>query len=118
MKDDKCHCIVCDRPFDYMDEWSPMLRDDIWNEVIRFYCLEDVEKSNAELFDYYYDLYNKYYGTKLGDECFDKAGDYQTFICYPCMERALGRELTVDDLNGADVPINRRFVQNVLKWRK
>lgn len=118
MYDVKCHCIVCRRDFDYMDEWSPMLKDSVWNEVIHFYDLEDVEKSNSELFNYYYDLYRENYGSRFGEECFNKAGDYQTFICYPCMENALGRELTEDDLIGIGVPINRQFEQKVLKFRK
>ena len=116
-KDGKCHCIVCDRPFDYGDVWSPMLKDNIWAEIIKHYNLIDVEKSNEVLFNYYYDLYQQNYGSKYGWKCWDKAGDYQTFICYPCMEKALGRQLTYDDLIGKDVPLNKEFEEKVLNPR-
>jgi len=114
----RCKCIVCGRPFEYCDEWSPMLKNSVWKEVIRYYDLEDKERSNEELFNYYYDLYRKNKGTDIGEEYFEKCGDYSTFICYPCMERALGRELNMEDLITNDAPINWNFVHNVLRLRK
>ena len=79
--------------------------------------MSNVEKSNEVLFNYYYDLYQQNYGSKYGWKCWDKAGDYQTFICYPCMEKALGRQLTYDDLIGKDVTLNKEFEEKVLKSR-
>lgn len=44
-------------------------------------------------------------------------GSDKSIICYPCMEKALGRKLTYDDLIGKDVPLNMEFKEKVLKPR-
>lgn len=108
---------MCNRPFDYGDEWSPMLKENIWAEIIRHYGLVDVEKSNEVLFNYYYDLWKQNYGSKKGWRYYDLCNKYHTFICYPCMEKALGRKLSYDDLIGKDVPLNKEFEEKVLKPR-
>ena len=113
----RCHCIFCNREFDYGDEWSPMLKNELWNRIIDYYDLHDKEIANSVLFNYYYDLWIKNRGTELGDEYNQKCTDHETLICYPCMERALGRELTFDDLINKDVPLNQEFEDNVLKVR-
>lgn len=107
--DDRCKCIVCERRFDYGDEWSPVLKDSIWARIIQYYDLVDIEKANEVLFNYYYNLWQENKGTTKGKEYHRECGNHQTFICYPCMEKALGRKLTREDLIGKDVPLNVEF---------
>ena len=56
-----CKCQVCEKRFAYGDEQSPMLKDNIWNNIVKFYDLEQYEKEADERFqeNYEYRKQNK-----------------------------------------------------------
>lgn len=99
--DKKCKCQVCEKRFEYLDEQSPMLKKEIWNQVVKFYNLEEYEKEADDRFYKNYE-YRKQIGQRHSD-------DEHLFICYECMEKALGRRLIREDLINQDVPLNVKF---------
>lgn len=90
-----CKCKVCNRQFHYGDEWSPMFVEKIWWDLLDFYNLWRYE---AEAEDTFYREYAKY---KKGPRPtpFQDKDEYHCFICYECAEKALGRKLTLEDIN-------------------
>lgn len=78
----KVRCAVCNTQFEYGDDMSPMLKDDVWAYVIGHYGHDR----------------NDAYSTKPTG----------LFICYKCMQKALGRSLTLEDLNGSQ--FNDKFI--------
>ena len=100
MKDCVCKCKVCDRKFIYGDCQSPMLNDKAWNRVVEFYSLTDYEReANNKYMAHYLRVGRR--AKNLEDE--------HLYICYACMEKALGRKIRRSDLIGKDVPINFDF---------
>lgn len=72
-----------------------MFVDKIWWDLLDFYNLWRYE---AEAEDTFYREYAKY---KKGP-CltpFQDKDEYHCFICYECAEKALGRKLTLEDIN-------------------
>ena len=96
----KCH--ICGRIFCYGDSQSPMLTDKKWNEVVQHYGLEQYERDANTLFAQNYRR-NRYVYKE----------NEHLFICYKCMEEALGRKLTMRDLMKA--PINDAFIHAYIK---
>ena len=89
-----CFCSVCDTQFEYADENSPMLKDEVWNDIVAHYGLQEHERyANQKRAEGYS------YPTHLRQ--------YRTFICYKCMEKALGRRIERTDL--AEVFFNIKF---------
>lgn len=111
-------CNVCGRRFAYGDKWSPMMREDIWNHIVKYYNLREFEIEAGKRFDKAYDewMNHKYEGADTEDE-YEKLHDTNKhlFICYKCMERALGRKIQKSDLIGEDVPINQDFEEFYFK---
>lgn len=97
-KYDLCKCNVCGRKFDYDGLYSPMLEEDKWREVIKFYNLEEAEERAFE---------NRRYNSRMDNE---KA---HVFLCFDCMEKAMGHKLTLNDVNKS--PFNERFIEAYLK---
>lgn len=63
-------CSACNKEFKSLELQSPMLSDKLWQEVMDFYSLNQPDRDKGE----------------------------HVFICTDCMEKALGRKLTPDDL--------------------
>lgn len=103
----QCKCQSCGKRFDYMDEQSPMLKEEIWNQVVRFYNLEKYEKEANDRFHKNYE-YRKLIGKRHSD-------DEHLYFCYECMEKALGRKLVREDLINKDVPLNVKFEKMYFK---
>lgn len=93
----RCFCSVCDRQFEYADENSPMLKDEVWHDIVAHYGLQDHERyaEQKRLEGYTYPTHLR---------------QYHTFICYKCMEKALGRRIEQNDL--MEVPFNYNFINN------
>ena len=77
------HCSACGKELSFLSLSSPMLLDKIGDMVLNHYNLS--EHRSVEL-----------------------VATTPQFCCYECMEKALGRELVIDDL--APVPLNVYFV--------
>lgn len=92
---ERCKCKVCDKRFGYFSDQSPMLREDIWKKVVQHYNLEIYELEAGERYD------NRVDNKMVDDE--------HLFICYECMEKALGRKLLKEDLINVGVPFNSQF---------
>lgn len=77
---------------------SPMLKDSIWREILKVYKYIALErKRNRTIF-----FIPNYKDNSFRQE---RGGLY---ICYKCMEKALGRKLVRSDLNGS--PFNSKFI--------
>ena len=87
----KCKCNICGKEFNYGDCQSPMLNGETWNKVVEFYSLKKFEsKARAK--------YAKHI-QKEGRST-EALEDEHLFICYTCMEKALGRKICKSDLIG------------------
>ena len=95
-----CKCKVCNKKFNYGDKNSPMLDNKIWNNIVNFYNLKEYEIKAENKF------YNQYNGFRKN---FKDKDEYHLYICIDCMEKALNRKLTKDDLIGINVPFNEEF---------
>ena len=95
-----CICKNCGRRFIYGDCQSPMLNNKIWNKVVKNLNLKEYE-INAEK------RYEKHY-QKAGWRM-SNIEDEHLYLCYECMEKALGRKLKRSDLIGKNVPLNEEF---------
>lgn len=95
-------CKICEAEIEYCGDDSPMLKDDIWNQIVDFYGLKEYEKKAFELFMKAYNKWKR--GTK-----FKNKDEYHLFICINCMEKALGRKLSKSDLIGKNIPFNKKF---------
>lgn len=86
-----CECWVCGRKFPYFGEESPMLKDEIWQQIA---------KDEPEI---------QYY-SRNGDTWI--AGG---FLCKDCMEKRLGRSIKYEDLmtlpDGSPVPFNKWYIE-------
>lgn len=80
-------CRVCGKDFDYGDEQSPVFKDDIWNQVLRTNGFQEIQPISRE-----------------------HPQDDTGFICYECVEKALGRKITKEDLQ--DVIFNEPFIEH------
>ena len=106
-----CKCNVCGKKFKYGDENSPMLNENTWRNVLKFYKLEESEREKEDAFIKVYDLQYETRSKRLKDlimevSCHDAL---HTYICYDCMEKALGRKITKEDLIEENVPFNEAF---------
>ena len=102
-----CKCKVCGKEFKYGDENSPMLKNEVWGDVVRHYELQDYEE-NA------YNAYKKV-NFGFGRKRFVDKDEYHLYICTNCMEKALGRKILKEDLMGKDVPFNADFEEKYFK---
>lgn len=89
-----CRCTVCNRPFRYGDEVSPMFNDQIWQLLIKYFHLEEHEQRALAI------------QRRSNPPCYVRSA--HTFICAKCAENALGRPLRLPDLNGS--PFNDVFI--------
>lgn len=103
-----CKCKICDRELQYCGDNSPMLNDNIWNNVVSFYNLKEYEETAHNNF---MKAYKKW---KRGKSKFNDKDEYHLYICTDCMERALGRKLLKSDLIGENVPFNAKFEEKYL----
>ena len=101
-----CKCQVCGKRFAYGDEQSPMLKNNVQNKIVKFYNLEEYEIEADRKF---YKNYSKSHGF------YD---DEHLFICYECMEKALGRRIEFSDLINIGVPLNIAFEEMYFKNNK
>ena len=98
-----CKCKVCNRGFLYGDCQSPMLSEKVWKRVVDFYNLSEYEQAAEKEFARHYDR------TLALGKCMKEKDDEHLFICYVCVEKALGRRIRRSDLIGKDVLLNRAF---------
>lgn len=88
-------CKACNKRFRYGDEQSPMFMDKVWWDLLDFYNLWRYE---AEAKAAFHDAWYKYRKGPMMVQFRDK-DEYHCFICYECAEKALGRKLTLEDIN-------------------
>ena len=100
MKQSVCKCKACGRMFIYGDSQSPMFNDKVWEKALEFFDLIDYEKEANEKFIRHYD--------KAGRRC-SNLEDEHCYLCYKCVEDALGRKIRRSDLIGKNVPLNAEF---------
>ena len=98
-----CKCKVCNKTFVYGDKNSPMLKNEIWNDIVSFYNLNDYEEEAFQA----YKRVNFGFRKRFIDK--DK---YHLYICSECMEKALGRKILKSDLIGENVPLNEEFEES------
>lgn len=103
-----CKCQVCEKRFVYGDEQSPMLKKEVWDQIVKFYNLEEYEKEADDKFHENYE-YRKQIGQRHSD-------DEHLYLCYECMEKALGRKLRLEDLINLGVPLNVEFEKMYFKY--
>lgn len=84
-----------------------MLKKSVWDKVVNFYSLVEYEKEAEERFYENYE-YRKIIGHRYSD-------DEHLFICYECMEKALGRKIEPPDLINIGVPLNMAFEEMYFK---
>lgn len=108
-----CNCSICNKEFEYGDENSPMLKNEIWDKILNHYGIKNEEREKARL---YYKLWDLYYNdavkTKKAKKVLGEVLDSKylhTYICTDCMEKAMGRKLSKDDMIGENVPFNEEF---------
>lgn len=81
----KCRCCnICGQELDKLPVQSPMVNDELWDNILNFYGLSEHRlqpKSPAQT---------------------------PVFVCTDCMSRALDRNISLDDL--ANVPFNLDFI--------
>lgn len=106
-RDKNCMCQVCKKKFAYCDEQSPMLNEKVWNRIVKFYDLEEYEKEADKRFHKNYE-YRKQIGQRHSD-------DEHLYLCYECMEKALGRKIEPSDLINIGVPLNAEFEKMYFK---
>ena len=105
----QCICNNCGKVYKYGDENSPMLDFGVWNKIRTYYGIskEEEDRRARELNA----TYNKYCKLKSSGKSvsFDEMDkpELHVFFCTDCMEKALGRKLTIYDI--LDVPFNREF---------
>ena len=112
-----CKCSVCNKEFEYGDENSPMVNNDVWKQILEFYNLTTSEKEKEDAFLKVYNLKYKTNNKGLKADISEIARHdaLHTYICYECMEKALGRKLIREDLIGKNVPLNWAFEQMYFK---
>ena len=93
------NCTICKKEFEYGDKHSPMLKNLVWVTVVRYYNLSNYEREAEHRFLTKWHRGIRKYNPK----------DH-LLICYECMEKALGRKLTQEDI--VDCPLNKEFVKN------
>lgn len=106
-----CKCEICKREFEYGDKWSPMLNNDAWKSVLKYYGISEIETERERI------LYGLYYIEGITrDAIFDisKSDLLHTYVCYKCIEKAMGRKIAKEDLIG-DVPFNKEFEKHYFK---
>lgn len=102
-RDKNCKCQVCGKRFAYCDEQSPMLKESVWNRIVNFYNLGEYEKEADKRFHENYEISRGF------------SDDEHLFICYECMEKALGRKIEPSDLINIGVPLNMAFEEMYFK---
>ena len=113
-----CNCRVCNKKFEYGDENSPMLKDDVWNDILKYYNIKEEESEKWELCCELWDAYQYSIKSKKAKNVIEKVLDSEylhTYICVDCMEKALGRKLTKQDLIGENIPFNEDFEREYFK---
>ena len=75
-----------------------MLNNILWNKIVKYYNLENYEKEANNRFI-------KAYKKKQNIE----KDNQHLFICIDCMENALNRKLTKNDLVGDNISYNKTF---------
>ena len=106
-----CECLICKRKFVYGDKWSPMLKNNVWRDVVEHYGLVEEELEREKAFYEIYEIYGITKSERIVEILDEVLGlsIFHTYICYECMEKALGRKLTKEDLIGTDIPLNKDF---------
>lgn len=88
---DKCECWVCHKTFPYLGTESPMVKNEIWQQVAK-------DEPTIQFYD------------KSG-ETWVQGG----FLCKDCIEKRLGRSLEYDDLmtfeDGSPVFFNKQYIE-------
>jgi len=103
-----CKCEICKREFEYGDKWSPMLNNDAWKSVLKYYGISEIEKERERA------LYGLYYIEDITRSERIKDDLLHTYVCYECIEKAMGRKIVKEDLIG-DVPFNKEFEKEYFK---
>lgn len=114
-----CKCEICKREFEYGDKWSPMLDNDAWKSVLKFYGISEIEKERERISSGLYYIEDITRSERIKDVIFDisESDLLHTYVCYECMEKALGRKIVKEDLIG-DVPFNEAFEKEYFKKEK
>ena len=83
-----------------------MLKNEIWNEIVKFYDLNAYEEKAFEAFK----------KTNFGfRKNFTDKDEYHLYLCTTCMEKALNRKLLKSDLIGENIPFNEDFEKYYFK---
>lgn len=109
-----CKCCICNKEFEYGDKWSPMLKNEIWNQILNFYRLNELEKEKWNLYNSIYSVILMIRSEKAKEKLYEVLNSelLHTYICYECMKKALGRKLTYNDLISNNTPFNKEFEKN------
>ena len=109
-----CKCCICNKEFEYGDKWSPMLKNEIWDQILNFYRLNELEKERWNLYDSIYSVILMIRSEKAKEKLYEALNSelLHTYICYECMEKALGRKLTYNDFISNNTPFNKEFEKN------
>ena len=93
-----------------------MLKNEVWKDVLTRLNLLETENQRERLFLERYDKWERKSGKRYGklyDET--RSPDCHTYVCYECMEKALGRKLERGDMIGENVFLNREFEKEYFK---
>lgn len=108
-------CNTCGKKFEYGDRWSPMLKDKVWRKVLNEFSISrETERRRYRLFSKLYDLQKEASieeAAAIGEII--NRPEFHVFICTDCMEKALGRKLTLEDTERC--PLNREFEKEYFK---
>lgn len=104
-----CECNNCGRKFEYGDRWSPVLKGHVWRKVLdNLGISRETEMRKDRLFLGLYSLKQVALGPeKDAIESIIHGPEFHTMICTDCMEKALGRKLTLEDTERC--PLNKEF---------
>ena len=108
----KDKCKICGKELLYGGSESPMLKEHVWETIVAKYGLTRYEICAETNFSRSYRSYLKI--KKLNNNVkFNDSQDYHLYICKDCMERALGRHLTYDDLVDHPCDFNSKFIERL-----
>lgn len=94
-----------------------MLKDSVWNSVLEYYNIKENEFEKENICSMLYDVYYMIRSERamdLIDEILESKY-LHTYVCVDCMEKALGRKLTKEDLIGENIPFNEEFEESYFK---
>lgn len=102
-----CKCKCCNKEFEYGDSESPVYVNKVWWDLLDYYNLW---RYQAEAEDRFYKAYAKW-RRNMRSKFLDR-DDYHCYICHECASKALGRALTIDDIEVC--PLSKPYIETYL----